>query len=182
MATSLTVTNILFQLGWDYESTTSWGSNNANVSKFVYNPTNLTNGTGAGKAQVLWVTTLTIGANTTSTFDLNTTTGSGFTVDPFNTNNNFTKVVGMFVQHKTPAATGTLEISGSWFTNTATSSPIVIGGTSPTAKLIVRPGGCFALFCTDGTGYTVTDATADVLTFKNNDAASVSVNVALVGQ
>lgn len=180
MPTSLSVSPLRMQLGWSYTDSTSTGGTTSNSESFHYSKT-LANGTGAGAAQRLYFSKLTITTGATTTLDINATTGTPIK-DVFQNNIIITKLKVIYVEYVTTTTTGTLEVSGSALTGTTGSPPILMGGTTPTARIIIRPTGAFMLACTDATGYPVTDATGDTVTIKNNDAASVDVNVCLIGE
>lgn len=177
MSTTLSVSNFKASVGWDIEQSNSFGSNTSNIAGFNY-ATTFINGSGNGKAQVLYAATLTITTGATTTLDICSTTGTPIT-DPLGNNVLFAKVKGIFIQHATDTASGTLEVAGSWFI----AGPLT--GTTP--KLILYPSmlafiGGSPVGATTDYGWAVTDSTGDKLTLKNNDAASITVNIVLIGE
>jgi hypothetical protein len=175
MAESLAINACNVTLSWNLINTTSFGANSTNNATFSFS-NSYSNGTGAGKAQKLFVDQVTIAGASTQSYDL-----SGSLTDPLGATVTFSNVKGIYVQHTTSTATGLLQVYGN-FTQASpgTTQPLV--GSS--AKINVKPMGCLLL--TTGTtiaaGYTVTNSSADVITLDNQDAASVVVKVAVFGE
>lgn len=178
MSTTLTVNNFKCSIGWDFEQTNSFGTNTSNIAAFSASST-FANGSGNGKAQVLYAANLTITTGATTTLDICSTTGTPIK-DPLGNNVLFAKVKGIFLYYTTTTATGLLDVGGTFIANTSGS---VLTGTTPLLHLYP---GMFMLLggqpSTTDFGYTVTDATQDTVTLKNNDAASIVVSIALLGE
>lgn len=131
-----------------------------------------TDGVAAGKADRVWQDTRTIAASGTDDIDL-----SGPLLDAFGSADVFAKVKTIVVS----AAAG----------NT---NNVVVGGAASaqfgsifgdvTDKVVVRPGGVFALSvgAADLNGYAVTATTADILRVANSGAGtSVTYDIIVIG-
>lgn len=129
----------------------------------------LTNGTAADQANQIWSDTRTLAASSTEDLDL-----AGGLTNAFGTTLTFTKIKSIIVK----AAAG----------NT---NNVLVGGASnafvnwvsdATDKIVVRPGGCFALHTSDSTAYAVTASTGDLLRIGNSSSGtSVTYDIILIG-
>lgn len=172
MSTTLSVNNFKASIGWDYQATNSFGTNTTNSFAFSANSA-FTNGSGNGKASKIYAATLTVtGGGGTSSIDL-----ISATTDPLGQALSFAKVKGIYVCHKTPAATGTTAITGNFLAD------VVMGDAS--ASYTLNPGHFFLLgggATNNDLGWAATAGTADTITFTNADAASVSIDVCIIGE
>lgn len=143
------------------------GATNYNLN---YNKSySIANGTVADSANMIWTDTRTISASGTDDIDL-----AGSLLDQFGNTITFTKIKGILIS---AASTNTNLI-------------LVGGGSNPfltwvgaSGDLIkVRPGGTFALYSNDATGYAVTASTGDILEIANSSSGtSVTYDIALIG-
>jgi hypothetical protein len=119
----------------------------------------LTNGTGAGQADLFWADERTLAASATEDLDLN-----GVLTDVFGAVINALKLVAMVVEAN-PANVNDVVIG-------AATNPIpLFGGTSGT--LAIKPGGAMALIAPLAPGQlTITPATADRLRLANSGAGT----------
>lgn len=129
----------------------------------------ISNGTVADSANMIWTDTRTISASGTDDLDL-----AGVLTDSYGGSITFTKIKGIIVS----AAAGNTNL-------------VLVGGGS--ANFInwvgaagdiikVRPGGVFALYANDATGYAVTATTADILEIANSSSGtSVTYDIVLIG-
>lgn len=177
MATTLAVNPIRVQVGWAFESTTSFGTNTTNNAGFSYS-TSLANGTGAGAAQKLYAATVTqVGGNTTN-YDL----AAGLT-DLFGTSITFARFKVLYVHLTTTTTATSIKVGGhataavgNWITSADT-----LDNDQPAVR--VRNGGILFLACTDATGYVVTATTDDLLTIVNEDGSNTAtINLLIVGE
>lgn len=175
MSTTLTVNPIRMNVGWDFESTTSFGTNVVNTANFLYTKT-MANGTGSGNSQKMYATTYTIAASTTQSVDL-----AGALTDFFGSTITFSKIKVIYVELATTTAASSIKVGGG---SDAAGTAALINWVGAANDLVrVRNGGCFMLACTDGTGYAVTATTADILGITNEDGAnSATVNLFVCGE
>jgi hypothetical protein len=135
----------------------------------------LTDGTGAGNADLLYVAERTVATATDDDIDL-----AGVLSDVFGTTLTFAELVGILIINKQKdgtANTTDLTIGGG-------SNPFVgfLGGTTPTVGPI-KPGGMFMLMSPDAAGIgTVTAGTGDILRITNSAGASNTYQIAIVGR
>lgn len=127
-------------------------------------------GTGADQIKQIFTDQRTLAASASEDLDL-----SGVLTNAFGVAIAFTKIRGIIIK---AAATNT--------------NNVIVGGASATQfatwvgaathTIVVRPGGMFALFAPDVTGYAVTAATADLLKIANSaGSSSVTYDILLFG-
>jgi hypothetical protein len=131
---------------------------------------NITNGTGADQANMIWADQRTIAASSTDDLDL-----YGGLTNSFGTTINFTSIKGIIV------------VAASTNTN-----DVIIGGDSNALvqwvgaandTVVVKPGGMFALVNPSANGYAVTDSTGDILQIANSSSgSSVVYDIILLGE
>ncbi len=175
MSTSLTVNPIKMNVGWDFQSTNTFGTNTILNARFDYSKT-LANGTGSGNASKMAAVTYTIGTSATQAIDL-----AASLTDPFGNSITFALVKVIYIELSNATAASAIRIGGgSDGAGTAALANLFVS----TSDIIrVRNGGCFMIACTDGTGYAVTATTADILGIKNEDASNTAtVNVFICGE
>jgi len=169
MATTLSIPSISGQVQWTFTDIKDWG-NSVNSSVFSYS-TYFTDGTGAGKANKIYISYSTIAASGNVTFDL-----AGSLLDMFGNTITMTKVKVIYFE----------------LLNSTSASSVLIGaGTNPMVNWVaaagdavrVRNGGFFLLSCSDATGYAVTAGTADVLRILNEDSSNIATyRVVILGE
>ena len=131
---------------------------------------NLTSGTGANQASKVFDDTRTLAASTTEDLDL-----AGSLVDAFGATLTFTKIKGLVVAAHADNVNNVV-VGG------AASNGFINWVADATDKVVVRPGGVFALFAPDATAYAVTAATGDLLRIGNSGAGtSVVYDLVVVG-
>lgn len=131
---------------------------------------NLTSGTGVNQATKLFSDTRTLAPSGAEDLDL-----AGVLTDAFGAALTFTAVKGVIIA--AAAANSNLVVVGG-----AASNGFVNWVADPTDKINVRPGGAFALFAPDATGYVVTAGTGDLLHVANSGAGtSVTYDVIILG-
>lgn len=131
----------------------------------------LTDGTGAGQADRVFVDTRTLAASGTEDLDL-----AGALTDAFGTAQVFARVKALLVV----ADDGN---SNNVVVSRPASNGLAIFSAASDA-VPVRPGGAFALGCgvADATGYAVTGGTGDLITVTNGGAGTgVTYSIAIVG-
>lgn len=179
MAETLAVNTNSVSFGWDLQNTTNLGVNAIHSSSVSYSKT-FSNGTGAGKAQKLFVDKVTIAGSSTQDYDL-----SGSLTDLLGQTVVFTNVKTLYIEHQTTTATGVLQVYGNFTQATSgTAQPLLLGGTTPTAKFNIHPAGCL-YYCAGTTvaaGFTVTNSSADTITLDNQDASAVVVRIVVLGE
>ncbi len=176
MATTLNIPQASASVGWSFSKTNAWGTPTSNQASFSYSGA-LTQGSAgtAGACGKVIVDQVTITAGSTQTYTLDSFT------DMFGqTTQAMTVVRLIWIEHETPAATATAEVSGTMMQITSNTGGI-ISATTTSGKIQVGPGGLLYIERTDATAYTVTATTGNTITIKNNDAASISVNVVIAG-
>jgi hypothetical protein len=132
---------------------------------------NLTSGTGAGQADKVFSDRRTLAASATEDLDL-----AGVLLDAFGAAITFVRVKGIFIS---AAATNANNV----VVGAAASNPWATL-LNATGTLTLRPGATVGAMAgvTDGTGYTVTAATGDLLKVANSGAGtSVTYDIHIVG-
>lgn len=129
----------------------------------------ITNGTAADNANMIWSDTRTLNASTAEDLDL-----AGGLTNAFGTTVTFTKITGIIIS--AAAANTNLVLVG------GDANGFVNWVASATDIIKVRPGGTFALYSNDATGYAVTGGTGDVLQIENSSSGtSVTYDIILIG-
>lgn len=129
----------------------------------------ITNGTGAGNANMVFMDTRTITASSSEDIDL-----YGGLTDAYGTTINFTKIVGLIIA-----------------ASSSNTNNVLVGGASATQfsnwtsnvndVVVVRPGTTFMLMSNDATGYAVTSI-LDLLKIANSSSgSSVTYDLILIG-
>jgi hypothetical protein len=129
----------------------------------------LTNGTGAGQADLIWQDTRTLAASATENLDL-----SGALTSALGAAVVFARIKFILV---TAAAANTNNVN------------VIREGTNGVPLFLaladgiaVRPGGFMAWGCTDATGVAVTASTGDLLTITNSGGTTgVTYNITIIG-
>jgi len=130
----------------------------------------LTTGTAANQADRLWTDTRTIVASGTDDIDL-----AGVLTDAFGDTVTLARVKGLIVR----AADGNTNnvVVG----NAATNQFVGFFGAAA-HTVAVRPGGVFAIFAPDATGYAVTAGTGDLLRITNSSSGTaVTYDIVVIG-
>lgn len=129
----------------------------------------LTSGTGAGQADMLWHDRRTLSASATEDLDL-----AGVLVNAFGDTQTFARIKLVLVG----AATGNTNNVN--LTRPASNGvPLFLAAGD---GIPVRPGGTFVWVATDATAVAVTAGTGDLLTFTNSaGSTSVTYDVVLIG-
>lgn len=137
-----------------------------------YATVTLANGTGAGQADQLWTDQRTIAASGTDDLDL-----AGSLTNAFGATVTFARIKSILV---TAAAGNTNNV----LVGGAASAQFLSWVGSATDKVVVRPGGFFALGAgaADAIGYVVTATTADLLRIANSGAGTgVTYDISILG-
>lgn len=140
-------------------------SNTATVEKLI----TLLDGIGAGKASKGYSAPRTLAASATDALDL-----AGGLTDAFGATITFTKIKTLIVK-AAETNTGNLTIGGG-----TTPANSWLG--SATDKVVLKPGGIFALGASDANGYAVTNTSADLLNIVNTVAASAAYEILIAGE
>lgn len=158
------------QLSGDYPKavgTLSLGDMPAVYNKFF----SLLNGTGAGKANAVFMQTFTIApSGSPNSHDLN-----GSLTDVYGDVLNFTKIKAILVAAAAANVDDVL-VGG------AASDPCASFFGDPSDILRVKPGGLILLIAPDANGYAVTATTADILKIADSASAGVSYDVVVIGE
>lgn len=152
------------------EATTVTNIGSATFVPNIQGKNTFTDGTGTGKVNILWTASRTIAASGKDSFDL-----SGVLTNTFGTALSMTAVKGLII-----------------VANAANTNNVVVGGAAAatwvgpfgdaTDKIVVKPGGFFAVGV-PGTGYTVTNTTADALVITNSAGTTgVSYQIGILSQ
>lgn len=179
MAETLAINQCTAGIGWNLANSTSLGVDATHNSAANYSKT-FTTGTGAGKAQKLFVDLVTISGSGTQAYDF-----SGSLTDPLGQTTVFTNIKGVYLEYVTTSTTGKVTVRGNFLFSTGSASPVILGtATVGTDGLQIHPGGCwfFSTGTTTAAGYTVTNSSADTITLVNGDASSVQVKVVVFGE
>jgi hypothetical protein len=132
---------------------------------------NLTNGTGANQANMIFMDQRTLAASTAEDLDL-----AGSLTNAYGTTITFTSIKGIIV-YASPANTNDVLIGGdasAAFVNWVANSSDII---------VVKPGGLFALVNPQANGYAVTATTGDLLQIANSSSGTpVTYDIILLGE
>lgn len=135
----------------------------------------LTDGTAAGKADLLFVDERTVAESTDDDLDL-----AGSLADPFGNTLTFVELVALLVINAPIAgAANASDLSIGGGTN-----PFLgfLSGTTPVITPI-KPGGVFFLAASDAAGIgTVTASTADILRISNGSGGAATYQIAILGR
>jgi len=129
---------------------------------------NITHGTGADQADLIWHDTRTINAATNDDLDL-----AGVLQDAFGNVLTFARVKLLYVYNKSTDMTLTIGPAAS----NGFSTPF--GGTTPSVN--IKPGGIFLLIAPGATAYAVTAGTADQLRIGNAGGSATTYDIAILG-
>lgn len=169
MSTSLSFGPISVVWPWSY-TLTAQPNNIPSSGPWNYSNTQLTNGTGAGNADRLYASQLTLAGAGSTTLNLSSLT------NPFGTSIALARIKAMYFENNT-ATTSTGVAIGNAGVNPFTGGFFNAG----TDTLTLRNGVCMSVgVCQDATAYAV--GTGVNLLITNSDGAnSATVNVGLVG-
>lgn len=167
MATSLSFGPVAVQWPWTYQnvvvpnSTTSQGP-------WTYSTSQLTNGTGAGNANLLYTAQTNLAVNTATTLDLSAITNA------FGSTVNFARLKAMYFENTTSGTSTNLVLFG------AGTNPF-LGGYISAGTQTLRNGMHLSVgVCQDATGYPV--GTGVNLKINNADLTNTAVfNIGLCG-
>ena len=137
----------------------------------------LTNGTAANQADVLWADERTVASATNDDLDL-----AGVLSSAFGTTIAAAELVAILVINKPKAATAAANTTN--LTIGVGTNPVVgyLGGTTPTVGPL-RPGGVFLLASPDVAGIAaVTAATGDILRVANSSGAAATYQIAVLAR
>lgn len=180
MAETLAITTSSMSVGWNLANTTSYSVSSSNASTFTFSQS-FTNGTGAGKAQKIFIDQVSISGSSTQSYDL-----SGSLTNPLGAAVVMTNVKGLYVEHATSTATGKCIVRGNFMGANSLVQPIKVVATfdGSTDGINLYPMGCLYLTTgsTTAAGYTVTNSSADTITIANADAAAVTVRILVFGE
>lgn len=170
MATSLTVNQLRVSVGWQYDNVHAFG-NSSNANSFTYSKS-LTDGSGASKANKIYLATVTIAAGGNLQVDL-----SGSLNDIYGNLLTFTRVKAVYFELATDTSSTSITVGG------ASSNAFVNWVADATDKVRIRNGGTFFLACTDATGYVVTAGTGDILQINNEDGSNIAtIKMCIIGE
>lgn len=128
---------------------------------------NLTSGTGAGQADVMWADTRTVAGSATDTIDL-----TGTLTGLLGGTASFARVKGLIV-----AAAGANTTNIQITRPGSNAVPLF----SAAANLAVKPGGLFAWFDPSAAGVVVTAGTGDLLDMVNSGGSPATYDVVIIG-
>ena len=127
-------------------------------------------GNGANQAKLIWSDTRTLTASSSESLELTSSL-----VDAYGNTVNFTAIKGIIINAHA-SNTNLVQVGG------AASDAFINWVASYTDIVNVRPGGTFALFANDATGYAVTASTGDLLKIANSSSgSSVTYDIILLG-
>lgn len=131
---------------------------------------NLATGTAAGQADLMFSDGRTLAASAAEDLDL-----SGPLTDAFGAALSFARIKGIVIA-AAAGNTNNVVVGG------AASNGFVNWVADATDKVIIRPGGVFALFAPGATAYAVTAGTGDLLHIANSGATtSVTYDIVIIG-
>ncbi len=130
----------------------------------------IANGTGADQANQIFTDTRTLSASATESLDL-----SGVLTNAFGETILFTSIKGIVIA---PAAANTNDV----IVGGAASNAFINWVSDATDKVVVKPGGVFALYAPSAAGYAITAGTGDLLKVANSSSGtSVTYDILLIG-
>lgn len=130
----------------------------------------ITNGTGAGQANMIWSSTRALSASSSENLDL-----YGSLTDNYGTVINFTKIKGILIK-ASAGNTNNVLVGG------AASDAFINWVGDATDIVIVRPGGMFMSYAPDSTAFAVTSGTGDLLKVANSSSGStVTYDIIIIG-
>lgn len=168
MTTTLATGADSVSVSWDYEIVLPYGNAvQANTLKYAKA---LTNGTGAGNADKVYLATaVTVAASGTLTVNL------ASCLDPFGAGFTFGKLKGIYVENSSAGTATSILVGGG-------SQPVANWLVPSTAQLRIRNGMAeFLGNCGDNTGYAVTASNYNLLITNEDGANAAVVNIRLVG-
>jgi hypothetical protein len=176
MSTTLTTKAIKVALSYDYENVLTMGNTVAS-NQHTYSKS-MTNGTGgSGTADLVYSTSTTIAASSSSNIDL-----AGSLTDFFGNTLTFARIKILCVELTNDTTASSIKVGGA--SSNGFANWIGSAGTFATDQpyVRVRNGGILLLGCTDGTGYAVTAGTADILKLTNEDGANTAtIHLTIIG-
>jgi hypothetical protein len=131
----------------------------------------LTTGTGAGQADTVYESTQTITTGSSVSIDLS---GNTSFKDDLGATLAMARVKGIFIYNRTTTAGYTITVGNG-------TNPFINWVGAAAHTVTVAPGGVLLLWAPDATAYAVTAATGDILKIANANAASVTVDVIVIG-
>jgi hypothetical protein len=134
----------------------------------------LATGTGLDQADKLFSANYTIANGANQDIDL-----AGVLTDPFGATVTFARVKAIFIKLNTTTAGYYINVGGGDNGSGQNAFATIFADASD--KLKVRAGGMGLLWAPDATAYAVTAGTGDILRINNPNAASVSVDVIIIG-
>lgn len=130
---------------------------------------NIATGTSADQANNIFTDTRTLTASSTEDLDL-----AGVLTNAFGATLTFTKIKGIIIEASS-ANTNNVLVGGD-----ANGLAGWVGNVND--LIVVRPGGIFAIYAPDSTGYAVTASTGDILQIANSSSGtSVTYNIIVIG-
>ena len=167
-------TKITHSLTGSYTDSSSFVSGGPTVSMASLTIT-FANGNGADQANRLWRSSRSLAASASEDIDLYDFSGA---IDPQGSTYALVKVKALLIRNTSTDNGSTLTIGA------AASNPWTgpLGGTSPTITLTPGTATQGVLVLVNGTGWTVTDASAHLLKILNNDGTNTATyEIAVVG-
>lgn len=131
---------------------------------------NISNGTGANQANMMFSDERTLTASSSEELDL-----AGSLSDAFGNTITFTTIKAIYIEADSDN-TNNVEVGGS-------ASNAFVLFDNPTDILPIRPGGCFLIADFGANGYDVTAGTGDLLKIANSaGSTSVTYKIILIGE
>lgn len=173
MATTLDIAYLKAGLRWDFESVQVYG--NPTIATSFDFSTSFSNGTGAGKANKIYIAQSNTGIAATADLDIDLAT----LTDAYGNAIAITKVKIFYFENLAPLAATSALIHGGTSNPWAGASQM-LDGTTP--KLRVAGGGCFQMGRVDATGY-VSDGTHSTIKITNESATlALPYRLVIVGE
>ncbi len=167
--------NIKFALAGTFN-----GDNDLSTVTQAFNYTknyNITNGTGADQANMIWADQRSISASSSETLDL-----YGGLTNSFGTTINFTSLKGIIIVASSSNVNNVL-VGGNAAGALAGLFTLSGDAAIEDVQMVIPPGGMLALVNSNANGYAITNTTADILQIANSSSgSSVVYDIILLGE
>lgn len=173
MATTLSMNTLRAAVGWNFEETQNW-ANSANSSSFTYSKT-LSNGTGAGSANKIYIVQDTTGIAAAGTLDIDLQD----LTDMYGTSISFSKIKVFYIEVTTTTAGVDLVIGNAAATEWIHSSAFMNVADS---TITIPAGACMLLLNTDADGWAVAAGYKNLLFTNASGSAALAYKLVIAGE
>lgn len=173
MSKTLTLNTVSVNVPWDYEQA-GYPGNAKDISSISYSGPQLTNGVGAGEADIKYSEQLTIAESGNTTLNLSSLT------DSFGNSISFTRIKELYIENSSLGSASSIKVGGA-VSNAFNAMWQAPGTANNDAFIPIRNGACLHLgVAQDATAYVVGSA-VNILITNLDGANAATVNVVIVG-